>query len=385
MKKLKYLIFIILFLGCSHKRADQDLFQRSRQIFQRWDYLYHQKDVSALVQLYGSEVFFDDKMITSKKLRKILKNKLKTKNHRQLIGDVKYFRISSGEIRCDFSEQIVNSKSVYIKPGYLFIKESMGRFVIIGECSNDALNIAKNKLKIGNSEYEIYENLVLADYLPLIILAFLVTAIILIIRDSRKVKTLSKSYRKVGSYILADEPKVAKDKINTVQTLNTSKSKGTKFEVFVQRRFPVKYYSVMEWRSDKFYDIDQMERQNIQPAESDKNPDFVFRHKKSNARFAVECKYRNPQWMFEYPEIISKKQVLRYKYFADNERIEVFIVLGIGESVNNPEDIYIIPLKLLPRKNLTYQDLEMLKDSINKYQYVKSFRFSPESGFLHAQ
>ena len=119
-----------------------------------------------------------------------------------------------------------------------------------------------------------------------------------------------------------------------------SKLKGYRFEQFVVRGFEHGAYTLLRWRSDK-------QAGEIFAAENSE-PDLVIRFtgKKKRAHFAVECKYRS-----KYHEHDTVKfdtdQLRRYEKFGENNRIPVFLILGLQGSPSKPRDLFIIPLKVI--------------------------------------
>ncbi len=116
-----------------------------------------------------------------------------------------------------------------------------------------------------------------------------------------------------------------------------SEWKGKRFEKFVIEKFNPKYFDVVEmthsWKTNQ-------ERY----VESSLNPDFVLRYKPTKEVFAVECKYRsglNPDGMLE---CCKPQQLERYREFARQRNMQVFMVIGFSGIDDDPDDIFVIPL-----------------------------------------
>lgn len=114
--------------------------------------------------------------------------------------------------------------------------------------------------------------------------------------------------------------------------------KGKRFEKYVMEKFDDRYFDIVEmthsWKTNQ-------ERY----VESSLNPDFVFRYKPKNEVFAVECKYRsglNPKGMLE---CCKPNQLTRYREFEKQRNIPVFMVVGFAGLDDNPDDLFVIPLK----------------------------------------
>jgi len=119
---------------------------------------------------------------------------------------------------------------------------------------------------------------------------------------------------------------------------NAPEWKGKRFEKFVIDGFDEKYFDIVEqthsWKTNQERFV-----------ESSINPDYVLRYRPTKEVFAVECKYRsrlNPQGMLEY---CKPHQFEHYKKFMETRKIPVFIVVGVGGVDEDPDDLFILPLK----------------------------------------
>ena len=136
----------------------------------------------------------------------------------------------------------------------------------------------------------------------------------------------------------------------------TPNRKGSRFEAYVVTKFSRKYFRVLHWRGDK----------NINGvyAESDKNPDLEmeFRLGENRTRFAVECKWRKQQ--FGEKSCVSwakKRQITNYNSYAVGRKIPVFVIIGVGGSPDDPEDVYIVPLTRLKYPYATMDYLQQFR------------------------
>lgn len=162
-------------------------------------------------------------------------------------------------------------------------------------------------------------------------------------------------------------PQTASDvhgKNNTAkkERFDENERKGREFEEYIVRHFDKDYFTVKEWRSDKGIDG--------RYAEANTNPDLVMtlHLKKGNYDFAVECKWRsslsNDRVKISYPE-----QLDRYRKYAKESRLPVFMVIGIGGKPSDPEAIYCMPLDKIESASLTLDDMKPFyhKQDINFY------------------
>lgn len=139
-----------------------------------------------------------------------------------------------------------------------------------------------------------------------------------------------------------------------------NKLKGDSFEKYVVQRFNQKFFSIMEWRSDKYV--------NGVYAVSNHFPDLEVLFKAGNIKdsFAIECKWRKSffnneiEWARDY-------QIKNYKKYAREVAVPVFIVIGIGGEPDNPDEIFIVPLDSVKNNVFTKSQLLQFKT------YRKSF------------
>ena len=139
--------------------------------------------------------------------------------------------------------------------------------------------------------------------------------------------------------------------------------KGLEFEEYVVSRFSRKYFSLNEWRGDKFSN-------DVYP-ESNTYPDleFTFTLREYSCTFAVECKWRaefNSQNKVKWS---YKEQLARYRQFAKDKNIPVFIIIGIGGSPSKPSEIFVIPLASIKYVELSKSWLENYRHDPTKNMF----------------
>lgn len=125
-------------------------------------------------------------------------------------------------------------------------------------------------------------------------------------------------------------------KILSVIFENESEQKGDDFERYVVDLFDEKNFSIVQWTTD-------MARKHTRFVESDCGPDLVFRHRRTNEIFCIECKFRSKlfkgklQWS-------ASRQLGRYRAFAKDNEIPFFVVIGLGGKARKPKKMFCIPL-----------------------------------------
>lgn len=113
--------------------------------------------------------------------------------------------------------------------------------------------------------------------------------------------------------------------------------KGGEFENWVVSKFDSRYFKVLEWRGDK--------ASHGHYAESSRSPDLEmdFALKEQTMRFAVECKWRKSFYRdgieWSYPG-----QIDSYRSFASTRKMPVFVVLGVGGTPGDPNEVFVVPL-----------------------------------------
>ena len=134
--------------------------------------------------------------------------------------------------------------------------------------------------------------------------------------------------------------------------------KGISFEGYVENLF-----NKQEWRIAESNAYRKLGRW----VESYSNPDFVFIHRKTNKRIAVECKYKGK----EYERVLwaYEDQIEHYQNFSAKEKIPVFIIIGIAGRPKNPKRMFLVPLSLVK-----YPDVKM--DYLQKFERDSRKSFS---------
>lgn len=125
-------------------------------------------------------------------------------------------------------------------------------------------------------------------------------------------------------------------------TLPEAVLKGREFEDYVLEMFDVREdgdFILKEWQGDKTLG-------DVCP-ENNHHPDLVFCYQRSHC-FAVECKWRERLTVNIEKDLFSSDNLTIYQQFADERRMPVFVVLGVGGEPCQPELLYIIPLKDIP-------------------------------------
>lgn len=143
-----------------------------------------------------------------------------------------------------------------------------------------------------------------------------------------------------------------------------NKQKGDDFEAYVVGNFDKDYFTLKEWRSDKYVD-------GVYPVSNhfpDLEIEFNFNAKKVKDVFAIECKYRSNffndsiKWAEDY-------QFKNYNDYAIKLKIPVFVIIGVGGMPSKPFDIYIIPLSDMIGPTISKPELGKYKKNKSKREF----------------
>ena len=146
----------------------------------------------------------------------------------------------------------------------------------------------------------------------------------------------------------------------------SKKRKGRLFEEYIVNLFNYgehNYFKLIDWRGDKKF-------KNVSP-ESNTYPDlqYDFSHDGYSHRFAIECKYRNIYNVLKNGKLsISDYQLKNYRRFQDNNKIPVYLVIGLGVDPKSVYELYIVPLN-------------DIKSCVIPYSYLMRYYRHPKKRF----
>jgi hypothetical protein len=129
-----------------------------------------------------------------------------------------------------------------------------------------------------------------------------------------------------------------------------SERNGRDFEKWAAVRLGRGPFHLKEWRGDKYVDGVF--------AESTLAPDLLveYRDGRERVRFAVECKWRSRYWD-DGVRWGEWKHLTRYRRYADDEQVPVYLLLGVGGSGAEPHRIYLVPLDYIRSPILYLREL----------------------------
>jgi hypothetical protein len=144
-------------------------------------------------------------------------------------------------------------------------------------------------------------------------------------------------------------------------TVDPNQEKGIEFEKYIVQKFSKHYFTILDWTGDKFV--------KGYYAQSSLEPDLKMRFtlQQNSVDFAVECKYRSS--FFNDGMDLEKRQLTQYQKFAAEKQMKVFIVLGVGGSPKEPQELFIIPLEKIETPFLDRTFLMAFKKSNPKANF----------------
>lgn len=168
---------------------------------------------------------------------------------------------------------------------------------------------------------------------------------------------------------LGEEEEYEEFEQKTAREIN--KEKGDMFEQYVVDLFgrQKKYFAIHDWTRD----VDCKQAGTY--VESNQNPDLIIRYKPKDEKFAVECKWRKGLYhnkKFNEPMLgwASPEKIKRYNKYSKDNKIPVFIFIGLGGTPDDPNTTFCIPLK-----EAKYPDL--FPSVLEKYE-----RQTPDKSFF---
>ncbi|NJD78738.1 MAG: hypothetical protein FIB08_16875 [Candidatus Methanoperedens sp.] len=119
---------------------------------------------------------------------------------------------------------------------------------------------------------------------------------------------------------------------------NANYTKGVEFEKYVVDLINKStYFSIVDWTrdlSDKHSGVE---------VESDHGPDLIVRHKITNDKIAIECKFRSNLYGDKLAWTVPDK-LEEYNHYSRENKIPMFVVIGLGGQPTSPGRMFCIPL-----------------------------------------
>ena len=145
-----------------------------------------------------------------------------------------------------------------------------------------------------------------------------------------------------------------------------SKRKGQLFEEhLVDWIFTREYYDLLHLTQDGYSNF-------FRYVKSSEYPDFKFQDRIGGKKFWVEAKYRTA-WLGDFPDqyiyFLTKSQLERYKEV--DKILPVFIAVGTGNKAQNPNQIYLIPVRFIKVAYKIYKKYLLPFEIDNAFKFPK--------------
>jgi hypothetical protein len=151
---------------------------------------------------------------------------------------------------------------------------------------------------------------------------------------------------------------------NRLNTDNDSFEKGRLFEEYIKNLFNKSFFHIDKWRMSKQND-------NTLEFVDYCNPDFeIILFGKRKYRFAVECKWRK-QFIAAKIEWADISKIEKYLKFENQNRIPVFVAIGVGGEPSMPDKLFVTPLQNLRDSPQVYESdlIPYKRDATRKFYY----------------
>ena len=181
----------------------------------------------------------------------------------------------------------------------------------------------------------------------------------------------SKTVEAVETQTVEIQPVQPEEPTQNTEIQPTPYEQGFAFEKFIVELFDTEYFTIEEWRGDKYH--------KGRYAESNRYPDLKLSLAAYGKKtpFAVECKWRSA---FNGTGILwaNDKQIAIYNKFAEEQQLDVFVVIGVGGTSDKPEAVYVVPLRALKHAYAT----EKYLDSFKRKDANGNFFYNPKNKTL---
>lgn len=356
MNKLFLSVFVVI-IFCHPINAQKQKIAEIEQLTHTWAEANSSQSVARLEMMYAGSVNFYG---INKDVPTCLSEKKaffkRYPNYSISISNLDIDIYKSGIIRSGFlKNETWGDKPRNPQQGYLLFQKIDGDYKIIGE-SDQRVDTQRGYVpqlgeKVQKSSDLTY---ILIGAGAVMILSAIAYAVYKYRLQSKKIKSMPMLYsQQLGEGTKADIPVFSEQELKA--------NNGLAFEQWVVKNFDPSYFKLINWRGDKYID-------GLYPLSShDPDLDYVYRDTARSESFAIECKWRQA-FSNNTITIAEHRQLNNYRSYQHSKGYPVFIVLGVGGTGSNPQDIYIIPLEEI-KNNI------VRKDQLQKYYRYKRGRF----------
>ena len=354
-----------------------------KALLHEWNFANNTRSAETFRNLYADRILFYTQDL-SEAQAVALKEKMfaeKPGFKQTLEANIEFSLYTSGVVKCDFVKEVWERSRWKSYPSYLLISYQDNQYLVVGEsdyptdetlgfslslgeemdfyplaadtAANDAPVTSMNgaaqqidSLRKALSENfdtllsSLPEGLIIVSkrdaYLLIGLLAFGGLAIFVAdsVHSSRRRR---RKPRKVGRRIKADD---------FVSRLNNQ----AVFEAFVVTLFDPMFFRHKRPEAEKVYAGSVPEQQQRADLE------IIYHNQETTSTFAVKCLYL-PKPEDRRSEILGKGQVQMMKTYEAENDIDVYYVIGIGGTPDDPKEVYLVPSRDWKGGSITYDRL----------------------------
>jgi hypothetical protein len=408
---VKMKLVIPLVLICSLCRAQQlDIDVREiESLIKEWNFANNSQSLESFRNVYAQSLVFytqrwsRERVITFKK--KLFSSN--PKYAQKITGEIKQTPYTGGVIKCEFQKNVLEKFGWTSYPSYLLLSYEEGRYWIVGESdevtdkrlkykpdigepmllestSSDSTALDSNgassqadsattpadtadhemqsagvRKSLGNlaSIYSYVSSqetvTIRRDWIFILIGILLFGGMLIFLAASKSQQGVGKSRKSKG------------------RDLEKSTVEQSQFEAFVVTLFDPLYFSYSRLKAS------ENTRSDIAVREVSPELHFHFHHKEKEHAFAVQCLYVSD---VDESDVVIKlfpqEQLQQYRNYQDRHGIDVYYVVGIGGTPDDPREMYLLPAAAVERevvsrdalRNFNKSGMFFYNDSVGRLQ-----------------
>jgi hypothetical protein len=340
-----------------------------------WNYAHNARSGEAFKRVYGEKLIFYTQRLT-RKICITLKEELFRKNkafEQRIVSDLVFTAYTSGIIKCDFRKEVFTNGKWKPYPCYLLFSYADNEYKIVGESDYSTDKTLKYSLNIGKpmdiplasnaSLHDVPSNdslqtdtdtaSIALDKPPVMIDSAIATVEAVAEQSLNETVTIPKIflYALVGIAFLAvimvivyKKKSVSGQSNSSIEKRNRSLSQTQieAFQNFIITLFDPLYFQ-LTYKS--------------QGIASPGNPDLKFDYlsKDYSSRLAIRCSYLYSANLADV--VVDLNDLSTFIKYAVDRNLVPYFILGVGGEPDDPDEIFLIPLKSPTVTSYTYQQL----------------------------
>ncbi|MDZ4809817.1 MAG: hypothetical protein SGI96_16370 [Bacteroidota bacterium] len=355
--KSKLFIFLILLFFTAHVFGQTKKAKEIETLAKQWVDANNAQDIDDISFLYASSLNFyainKDKGTCIKEKKSFFE---KYPKYSISISNLDIDFYKSGIVKCNFvKNEVWNGEPRSPLQGYLLFQKEGNSYNIIAE-SDQRMDSQRGYVpQLGNKVQKssnITYMLIGAGTLLLILGVFYL------------VKNNKEQRKKIESIpMLFSQPPNVEVAVNlpefTAEELK--KNNGLAFEKYVVKNFDKNYFKLLNWRGDKYVD-GHYPLSSMEP-----DLDYLYRDSGRQQLFAIECKWQQAT-NANAVKLADERKLNNYRNYQTTKNYPVFVILGIGGTGSEPNNLFIIPLNEI-------SDPLTSKEKLAKYSRTQTGRF----------